>query len=142
MAIPVLISLPSDPNGNQLSVKGLDRHLLISIVLSENHYRWCLPFEHCFIELPINWLVWKAPDLKTNAIDFWEAVCLQRKSIIWEHSTQVWYLFTFHLIIRFETELEVIFVVDLLFSVNMPSVWSKVLMPEWSLPYNCYEIGI
>ncbi|CAG2110657.1 unnamed protein product [Medioppia subpectinata] len=23
----------------------------------------------------------------------------------------------------------------------MPSVWSKVLMPEWALPYNCYEIG-
>ncbi len=23
----------------------------------------------------------------------------------------------------------------------MPSVWSKILMPEWSLPYNCYEIG-
>ncbi|XP_054157368.1 transmembrane protein 135-like, partial [Oppia nitens] len=23
----------------------------------------------------------------------------------------------------------------------MPSIWSKLLMPEWALPYNCYEIG-
>ncbi len=23
----------------------------------------------------------------------------------------------------------------------MPSVWSKLFLPEWSLPYNCYEIG-
>lgn len=27
------------------------------------------------------------------------------------------------------------------FITTMPSVWSKILKPEWSLPYNCYEIG-
>ncbi|KAH9396114.1 hypothetical protein TYRP_019861 [Tyrophagus putrescentiae] len=23
----------------------------------------------------------------------------------------------------------------------MPSILSKILMPEWNVPYNCYELG-